>query len=186
METKDLKEAEKFYKESLDAGEEGLIVKNLDAKYQPGRRVGYWLKVKPTLENLDLAIIGGVWGTGKRTGWIGSLILGCLDENREKFLACGMLGTGIKEKKEDEGDLTFEELTKMLKPLIIEENKNEIKVKPKIIIEVAYEEIQKSPTYDSGYALRFPRFIRLRPEKRDADNLVRFKKIYEMQKARGK
>ncbi len=186
LETKDLKEAEKFYKKSLDAGEEGLIVKNLDAKYQPGRRVGYWLKVKPTLENLDLAIIGGVWGTGKRTGWIGSLILGCLDEKNENHLTCGMLGTGIKEKKEDESDLTFEELTKLLKPLILGEKGNEIKVKPKIVIEVAYEEIQKSPTYDSGYALRFPRFIRLRPEKRAADNLARLKKIYEMQKGRGK
>lgn len=182
LETKDIKEAEKFYKKALEDGEEGLIIKNLDAKYQPGRRVGFWLKVKPTLENLDLAIIGGVWGTGKRTGWIGSLILGCLDEKNENHLACGMLGTGIKEKKELETDLTFDELTKMLKPLTISEKGNEIRVKPKIIIEVAYEEIQKSPTYDSGYALRFPRFIRLRPDKKEADSLTRLKKIFEMQK----
>ncbi len=182
LETKDLKQAEKFYKKALEDGEEGLIVKNLDAKYQPGRRVGFWLKVKPTLENLDLAITGFVWGTGKRTGWAGSLILGCLDENNEKYLTCGMLGTGIKEKKEDEGDLTFEELTKMLKPLIVSEKESEVKVKPKIIVEVAYEEIQKSPTYESGYALRFPRFIRLRVEKRESDNIMRLKKIYELQK----
>jgi DNA ligase-1 len=182
IETKDLKEAEKFYKKALEEGEEGLIIKNLDGKYQPGRRVGFWLKIKPTLENLDLAIIGGVWGTGKRTGWIGSLILGCLDEKNENYLNCGMLGTGIKEKKEQEGDLTFDELTKMMKPLITSEKGNEITVKPKIIIEVAYEEIQKSPTYNSGYALRFPRCVRIRVDKKEADNLNRLKKIYEMQK----
>ena len=76
-------------------------MKNLDAKYQPGRRVGFWLKVKPTMENLDLAIVGFVWGTGKRTGWVGSVVLGCLDSQTGKLLECGMMGTGIKEKKED-------------------------------------------------------------------------------------
>ena len=185
IETKNLEEAERFYKKSLEQGNEGLIVKNIEAKYQPGRRVsGGWLKVKPTLENLDLAIIGGVWGTGKRTGWIGSLILGCWDEKKEKLLNCGMLGTGIKEKKENETDLTFDELTKLLKPLIVEEKGNEIKVKPKIIIEVGYEEIQQSQTYDSGYGLRFPRAIRLRPDKGldGVDDIKRVKKIFDMQK----
>ena len=185
IETKDLKEAENFYKKALEEGNEGLIIKNLDSVYQPGRRVGFWVKVKPTLENLDLAIVGGVWGTGKRTGWIGSLILGCRDEKTGEFLECGMLGTGIKEKKENEVDVTFEELTKMLKPLIISEKGNEVKVKPKILIEVAYEEIQKSPTYGSGYALRFPRFIRMRIDKKDPDSIERIKKLYEMQKGRG-
>lgn len=187
LETKDLKEAEKFYKKALDAGDEGLIVKNLDAKYQPGRRVGFWLKCKPTMENLDLVIVGGVHGTGKRTGWIGSLILGCRDEKTGEFLECGMLGTGIKEKKENEGDLTLDELTKMLKPLIISEKGNEVKVKPKIIIEVAYEEIQKSPTYSSGVALRFPRAIRIRLDKNldGVDSIDRIMKLYEMQKGRG-
>ncbi len=188
LETRDLKEAEKFYKKALDAGDEGLIVKNLDAKYQPGRRVGYWLKVKPTMENLDLVIVGGVHGTGKRTGWIGSVILGCRDEKTGEFLECGMLGTGIKEKKEQEGDLTLDELTKMLKPLIISEKGSEVKVKPKIVIEVAYEEIQKSPTYSSGIALRFPRFISLRVEKplSQVDSIDRIMRLYEMQKGRGK
>ena len=186
IETKDISEAEEFYKKSLDEGNEGLIIKNLDSLYQPGRRVGFWVKIKPTLENLDLAIIGGVWGTGKRTGWIGSLILGCRDEKTGEILQCGMLGTGIKEKKEADTDVTFDELTKMLKPLIVGEKGNEIEVKPKILVEVAYEEIQKSPTYDSGYALRFPRFIRIRPDKKEPDSTERMKKLYEMQKGRGK
>ncbi|MBI4163552.1 MAG: ATP-dependent DNA ligase [Candidatus Aenigmarchaeota archaeon] len=186
LETKDLKEAEKFYKKSLNEGNEGLIVKNLDAKYQPGRHVGYWLKIKPTMENLDLVIVGGVHGTGKRTGWIGSLILGCRDEKTGEFLECGMLGTGIKEKKEQESDLTLDELTKMLKPLITSEKGNEVKVEPKIVIEVAYEEIQKSPTYSSGYALRFPRFIRLREDKgsKQADNTKRLETLFNQQKKR--
>ncbi len=184
LETRDLKEAEKFYKKSLEEGNEGLIVKNLDAKYQPGRRVGFWLKVKPTMENLDLVITAAQHGTGKRTGWFGSVVLGCLDQETGKLLECGMLGTGIKEKKENEEDLTLDELTKMLKPLIVSEEGNEVKIKPRIIIEVAYEEIQKSPTYSSGYALRFPRFVRLRLDKRDPDTLERLKHIYSIQKGK--
>jgi DNA ligase-1 len=186
---KDLKEAEKYYKESLAAGHEGLIVKNLDALYVPGRSVaGGWLKVKPVLENLDVVIVGGLWGTGKRAGWLGSLVLGIRDPDTGKFLEIGMMGTGIKEKKTAETETTLAEMTKMLKPLITAEKGNTVKIRPKVVIEVSYEEIQKSPTYDSGFALRFPRFIRLRPDKApdEADDLDRVKKIYEMQKGRSK
>jgi len=183
--TKDLEKAEEFYKEALEANHEGVIVKNLEAKYQPGRRVaGGWLKVKPTLETLDLVIIGAIWGTGKRAGWLGSLILGCRDPDSDGFLGCGMLGTGIKEKGEG---VTFEELTKLLKQYIEKEKGNEITIKPKVVIEVAYEEIQKSPNYSSGFALRFPRLIRLRTSDKgpeDADDLNRIKRIYKMQKGK--
>lgn len=185
--TKDFKKADAFYKKALHAGQEGLIVKNLDAKYQPGRRVaGGWLKVKPIMETLDLAIIGATWGAGKRAGWLGSFVLGCRDQTTGKFLECGMLGTGIKEKKTKPTDVTFESLTKMLKPNIEYQKGNYVKIKPKVIIEVAYEEIQKSPTYKSGFALRFPRFIRLRPDKApaEADTKARVKKLYEQQKGK--
>jgi len=185
--TKNLKEANKFYKEALKAGQEGLIVKNLQAKYQPGRRVaGGWLKVKPVLESLDLAIKGAIWGTGKRAGWLGSFILACRDPNTGDFLECGMLGTGVKEKKSVDTDTTFKELTKILKPFIEFEKGNEIKIKPKIVVEVAYEEIQKSPTYSSSYALRFPRMIKVRWDKgpEEADDLERLEKIFKMQKGR--
>ncbi|MCK4496637.1 MAG: ATP-dependent DNA ligase, partial [Candidatus Aenigmarchaeota archaeon] len=137
--TKDLKKAEKFYEEALKAGQEGLIVKNLEARYRPGRRVGYWLKVKPTMENLDLVIIGAQWGTGKRVGWVGSLVLGC--RRGDEFLECGMIGTGIKEKEDKEG-VTFTQLTKLLKPHIESEKGRDVKIKPKVVVEVAYEEIQ--------------------------------------------
>jgi DNA ligase-1 len=185
--TKDLKEADRFYKEALEAGQEGLIVKDLDAKYQPGRRVaGGWLKVKPVLESLDLVITGGLWGTGKRAGWLGSYILACREPDTGKFLECGMMGTGIKEKSTTESDVTFKDLTKILKPYIEFEKGNEVKIKPKIVIEIAYEEIQKSPTYSSGYALRFPRLLRLRIDKgpEETDTIQRLEYIYKLQKGK--
>jgi DNA ligase-1 len=194
--TKNPEKAETFYKKALAAQQEGVMVKNMGAIYQPGRRVaGGWLKVKPTLENLDLAIVGAQWGTGKRAGWMGSFLLGCRDEKTGRFLECGMIGTGVKEKeqKEKEGGeaafrqgfgATFQQLTKMLKPYIESEKASRIKIRPKVVVEVAYEEIQKSPNYESGYALRFPRVVRIRFDKGvgQADTLSRLETIYEMQK----
>ncbi|MBU3904885.1 MAG: ATP-dependent DNA ligase [Nanoarchaeota archaeon] len=182
--TKDLKKAEKFYKEALNAGQEGVMVKNLNATYQPERHVGFWWKVKPTMETLDLVVVGGVWGAGKRAGWIGSYILACKDDG--KFLECGMLGSGLKEKKTNDDDITMEELTKLLKPFIEKDTGTEIKIKPKLVIETAYEEIQMSPKYNSGFALRFPRVVRIRIDKgpEDADSLNRIKKLYTVQKGK--
>jgi DNA ligase-1 len=185
LKTRDLKKAEIFYNKALAQGQEGVMVKNLEAGYQPGRKVGYWLKVKPTMENLDLVVMGGTWGTGKRTGFIGSMILGCRD--KDDFLECGMLGTGLKEKKTDESDVTLKEITKLLKPHIISEKGSSIKIKPHVVVEVGYEEIQKSPKYKSGYALRFPRLIRLRTMEKpanQADTLSRIKYLYTIQKGK--
>ncbi|MBT3940790.1 ATP-dependent DNA ligase [Candidatus Woesearchaeota archaeon] len=151
----------RFYKESLEKGNEGLIAKNLEAEYKPGSRVGYGVKIKPIMEPLDLVIVGAEWGTGKRGGWLSSFILACKKD--DQFLEIGKMGTGIKEK-EDMGT-SFKELTKLLKPLIIADEGRVVRVKPKVVIEIAYEEIQKSPTYSSGFALRFPRLIRMRPDK---------------------
>lgn len=183
--TKDLKKAEKFYKDALRAGQEGVMVKNLDALYIPGRNVaGGWLKVKPTMENLDLVIVGATWGNGKRSGWLTSFVLAVRDPDTNKFLECGMMSTGIKEKKEDAMDVTYDDMTKMLKPLVEKQESGLVKIKPKIVIEVAYEEIQKSPTYASGFGLRFPRFVRIRNEKseRESETIERLQKMYEMQK----
>ena len=112
-------------------------------------------------------------------------MLGCRDPDTGKFLDCGMLGTGVKEK-EAEGSVTFEQLTKLLKPLILSEKESEVRFKPKIVIEIAYEEIQKSPSYESGFGLRFPRFVRLREDKgaAEADTLDRLKAIYAQQKGK--
>ena len=93
-----------------------------------------------------------------------------------------MMGTGIKEKA-DQG-LSFTELTKLLKPHIIKEDGNMIKVKPKLVVEVAYEEIQKSPNYNSGFALRFPRLVSMRHDKGldDVDTTKRIKELYTQQR----
>src|SRR3989344_9054482 len=178
--TSDIKEAEKFYEESLKAGEEGVMVKNLEGEYKPGSRVGYGVKVKPEVETLDLVITGAEWGTGKRAHWLSSFTIACKD--KDNFLEIGKVGTGIKEKAEG---VTFGKLTKMLRPLIENEKGKEVTVKAKIVVEIGYSEIQKSPTYESGFALRFPRLIRLRtmdksPEQASTLNYIQ--KLYKQQK----
>ena len=134
------------------------------------------------METLDLVIVGAEWGEGKRAKWLSSYTIACLDENGN-FVEIGKVSTGLKEKEEE--GLSFVEMTRLLKPLIISEKGKEVKVKPKIVIEVGYEEIQKSPTYASGYALRFPRVIALRtmdkgPEQASALDYV--KKLFAGQK----
>jgi len=159
--TADLDKAEAFYREALAVGEEGIMAKNLEGGYQPGRRVGFGVKVKPVMESLDLVIVGAEWGNGKRSGWLTSFTLAC--RKGDRFVEIGKVGTGLKELEEE--GVSFEELTNLLKPLIIEEDGKVARIKPKVVIEINYEEIQKSPSYGSGYALRFPRFIRLREDK---------------------
>jgi len=174
--TDDIKELEKFYQEALNAKQEGLMLKIPSAKYTFGRHVGTMYKIKPIMETLDLVIIGAEWGTGMRSKWLSSYILACRDEYTGKFLACGMMGTGLTEEQ-------FEEMTQILKPLIIKEEGRSVWVKPKIVVEVAYQEIQKSPNYESGFALRFPRLVRVRDDKGpgEADTLERIKNLYKTQ-----
>ena len=174
------KKAEKFYKNALKDNQEGIMMKNLKATYNPGSRVGHMLKVKPEERDLDLVIVGAEYGTGKRSGWMSSFILACKDG--KEFLEIGKMGTGIKEKQEQ--GTTFEELTKKLTPLIIKEKGKTVQVKPKIIVSITYQEIQKSPNYNSGFALRFPRFTALRPDKplSEITSLEEIKKDFEKQK----
>ena len=185
--TDKLEDAEKFYKESLGLGNEGIMAKNLEGIYKPGSRVGYGVKIKPILETLDLVIIKADYGEGKRAGWLSSFTVACLDKKKEKLLEVGKVSTGVKEKEQETG-VTYLELTKMLKPLIQEQKGKEVIVKPKIVIEVAYEEIQKSPEYTSGFALRFPRFLRIRYDRKanDINTIPDIEKIYETQKSRNK
>ncbi len=177
-------EAEKFYKEALDNSQEGVMMKKLDAPYKPGSRVGYMVKVKPTMKELDLVIVGAEWGSGKRAGWLSSFVLACRDEENDTLLEVGKVGTGIKEKEEE--GVSFEQLTELLKPHIVSEKGKEVKIKPNLVVEVTYEEIQKSPTYSSGYALRFPRFLRLREDRapEEASTLEMVKAFYDEQRNR--
>lgn len=170
--TSDEKKAQAFYEKALENNQEGVMMKNLEAPYQPGRRVGHMMKIKPEVRDLDLVIVGGEYGTGKRSGWISSFILAC--KNKEKYLKIGKMGTGIKEKEEQ--GVSFEQLTKEVKPYIIKEKGKKVEIKPKIVISVTYQEIQHSKNYDSGFALRFPRFVALRPDKK-ADQIATLDEI---------
>jgi len=171
--TKNIKEAEKFYNNALKSGQEGVMVKNLLAPYQPGKRVGYMYKVKPEEETLDLVITGAEWGQGRRANWLASFILSVRDEETGELLEIGKMGTGLT-------DELFKELTEKLKSLIVIEEENIVHIKPKIVVEVGYQELQKSPNYKSGFALRFPKLIRIREDKgiEEADTLERIKRLY--------
>ncbi len=173
------KKAEEFYKKALADNQEGIMMKNLDAPYQSGRRVGHMLKMKPNQRELDLVITGAEYGTGKRSGWMSSFIVSCQDG--DEFLEIGKVGTGIKEKSEE--GLSFEELTKKLTPLIKKEKGRTVEIKPKLVVSITYQEIQKSPTYNSGFALRFPRVTVLRPDRDTADiaTLQEIQEDYDIQ-----
>ena len=179
----DEKVVEQFFKDAFNAGNEGLMFKALNAPYKPGARVGHMVKFKAIMETLDLVIVAAEWGEGKRSKWLSSYTIACLDEDCN-FVEVGKASTGLKEKEEE--GLSFMEMTKLLKPLIISEKGREVRVKPKLVIEVGYEEIQKSPSYSSGFALRFPRILKLRDDKGadEASTIDYVKKLFEGQKKR--
>ncbi len=173
-------EAMKFYSKALKAGEEGIIMKNLEAFYRPGRKVGYMAKMKPSSNEFDLVIVGSEYGSGKRAGWLTSYIVAC--SSGDDFLEVGKVSSGLKEKEEE--GLTYEEMTNLIKPLIENTEGKTVKVKPKIVVTVVYQNIQKSPAYSSGFALRFPRITHYRPDRSTTDiaSLDEIKK--EVKKAR--
>lgn len=179
--TDEVSKAEKFIQEALNKGNEGLMAKKLDSIYKPGARIGYGVKIKFIKEPLDLVIIKAEYGEGKRAGWLSSFTVACMDEDGS-LLEIGKVSTGLKEKEEE--GVTFQLLTEQLKPLILSEKAKEVTVKPQVIIEVGYEEIQKSPSYSSGYALRFPRFLRLREDKSldEVSGIDYIDKLYRQQK----
>jgi len=174
------KKAEEFYKKALGNNQEGIIMKNLQAPYQPGRRVGNMIKLKPEERDLDLVITGAEYGTGKRSGWLTSFILSC--RKGSKFLEMGKMSTGVKELEKQ--GVSYPEMTKILLPLVTKETGKKVAIKPKIVVAVTYQEIQKSPNYNSGFALRFPRFTALRPDKSisEIDTVENIKKEHDKQR----
>ncbi|MBT3865886.1 ATP-dependent DNA ligase [Candidatus Woesearchaeota archaeon] len=161
--TDDDKKVQKFFKESVKSGHEGVMFKSLGAPYKPGRYVGYIAKLKEVMDALDLVVVKAEWGEGKRASWLTSYTVACKDG--DNFLEVGKVSTGLKEKFE-EGELdNFENMTNELKKIVVSQKGNAVMVKPQIVVEVSYEEIQKSPTYASGYALRFPRILQVRYDK---------------------
>lgn len=174
-ETSEEETVQEMQQRSLSEGHEGIMMKSLDAEYKPGSRVGYMVKLKPVMETLDLAIIGAKWSEGRRSGWLGRLYLGCYDEENDEYLEVGRMATGLTDEQ-------FQEITEKLKPLITKEEGRKVEVRPEVIVEAEYEEIQESPEYTSGYALRFPRMKQFREDKEEADSLEKVKNLYEDQK----
>jgi DNA ligase 1 len=160
------------------------MAKNLDAVYKPGSRVGFGMKIKPIMETLDVVIIGAEKGEGKRTGWLSSYVIAVVDGDTGEYLEIGKVATGFKEKTEE--GTSFEEMTELLKPFIIEEKGKIVTIRPEVVIEVAFEEIQRSTEYDSGFALRFPRLVRLRDDRRpdECSTLADVEDQYEFQRGR--
>jgi len=177
--TADPGEAEKLYKRALEMGHEGVMAKKLESDYFPGVRGKRWLKVKPLLDTLDLAVVGGFMGEGRRSELIGSYIVAAMDADTSELEPVGRVGTGMD-------DSTLMELTRLFDQLIVSRVGKEVVIQPKIVFEVGFEEVQRSTKYKCGYALRFPRFIRVREDKSvdQVDTLETIGRIYEMQRGR--
>jgi DNA ligase-1 len=171
--TGDEAEAEAFLRRAMEEGHEGLMAKRLDGRYTPGVRGKGWFKIKPA-ETLDLVVIAAEWGYGRRTGWLSNYHLAARTDDDY-----AMLGKTFKGLTDDE----FRWMTQRLQELKMSETKTTVYVKPEIVVEVAFNELQRSPHYKSGFALRFARIARIREDKRpeDADTLDRVRELYDEQ-----
>jgi DNA ligase-1 len=172
----DVSEIKKFLDETMRQGHEGLMAKRLDGTYQLGARGKLWLKIKPTLEPLDLVIVGAEYGYGRRREWLSDYYLAAIDAGTKKFEILGKTFKGLTDRE-------LREMTAKLKELTIKREGRRVWVQPKIVVEVAYNEIQRSPKYGCGMSLRFARITRIRDDKgpEDADTLQKVRKIYEGQ-----
>lgn len=173
--SKERNHVEGFLKAALKGGHEGLMAKSLTSDYSPGARGKKWFKIKPA-DKLDVVIVAAEWGSGRRVGWLSNYHLAVRDEDTGEFLVVGKTFKGLT-------DAEFNAITKQLQELKVQESRYTVHVKPAIVAEVAYNEVQKSPVYKSGFALRFARIARFREDKspEDADTLQRLRQIYEKQ-----
>jgi DNA ligase-1 len=153
----DEEEIDLLYRTALDDGHEGIMVKDIHSPYTPGVRGKFWVKIKPAVDTIDLVITAAEWGEGKRAHVFGSFLLSCLGEDGS-FIPLSKVATGFS-------DEALQEMYEALSGIIVSEDGKIVYVEPKIVVEVGYAEIQQSPNYSGGFALRFPRFIRLRDDK---------------------
>jgi DNA ligase-1 len=154
----------------LSAGHEGVMLKNPASAYTPGKRGKNWLKRKPDVETLDLVVTGAEWGEGRRAKLLGTFELSA--RTRGGYATVGNVATGITDEE-------LEALTERLEPHVRAEDGTDVDIEPTVVFEVGYEEIQSSPATDSGYALRFPRFLGIREDKDpgDSDTLARVERL---------
>ena len=168
--------AQAFFEKSHEFGHEGLIAKKLDSLYIPGVRGKHWFKIKHTLDTLDLVIVAAEWGHGRRKDWLSDYHLAVRDEESGEFMVVGKTYKGFT-------DIEFQDITKRLLDLKRSSNKHIVQVRPEIVVEVIASEVQESPTYESGMALRFARISQIREDKgpMDAMTLVELRALFDKQ-----
>ncbi len=171
--TEEVDAAQSFIDQTLDAGHEGVMAKALDAPYEAGNRGSGWIKLKPS-HTLDLVVLAAEWGHGRRRGWLSNLHLGARDSASGEFL---MLGKTFKGMTDDMLRWQTEHLGK----LRIHEQDGVVRVRPQLVVEVAFNDVQASPQYPAGMALRFARVKHYRPDKDpiEADGIDAVKAIFE-------
>jgi DNA ligase-1 len=162
-----------FVREALAAGHEGVMAKSVDGLYAAGRRGGAWLKVKQA-HTLDLAILAAEWGSGRRRGMLSNLHLGARHEQRGGFVMLGKTFKGLTDEM-----LAWQ--TARLLELEIGRDDYTVYVRPELVAEIAFNDVQVSPQYPGGLALRFARVKRYRPDKTagEADTLAAVQRIYQ-------
>ncbi len=173
--TGEVQVVEDFLSSALKEGHEGLMAKSLSSDYSPGARGKKWFKIKPA-DTLDVVIVAADWGSGRRVGWLSNYHLAVRDEETGEFMVVGKTFKGLT-------DAEFDAITKRLEELKVRESRYTVHVKPTIVAEVAYNEVQKSPRYKSGFALRFARIVGFRDDKssEEADTLQRLRQLYDKQ-----
>jgi DNA ligase 1 len=150
----------KTYEDALAAGHEGIMIKVPSSPYTPGQRGKNWIKIKPEVDTLDLAVIGAEWGEGKRAHVFGSFLVAVQDAG--KLIPLSRVATGFSDEQ-------LAEVYELLKESVISKSGKEVSFEPSLVFEVGYAELQASQNYDGGFALRFPRFIRIRDDKDISD-----------------
>ncbi|MGQ0811734.1 MAG: ATP-dependent DNA ligase [Nitrospiraceae bacterium] len=168
--------AQAFLMRSLEAGHEGLMVKSPTAPYAAGQRGSYWLKLK-SAKTLDLVILAAEWGSGRRSGWLSNLHLGARDPDSGQFVMLGKTFKGLTDEM-----LTWQ--TDKLLSLEMTRDAFAVYVKPELVAEIAFSDIQESSRYPGGFALRFARVKRYRPDKSsiEADTIHTVREIFTKQR----
>src|SRR5262249_24331046 len=163
---------------ALARGHEGVMAKALAAPYEAGSRGAGWLKIKKA-HTLDLVVIAVEWGSGRREGWLSNLHLGARDPDNGGFVMLGKTFKGMTDKM-----LAWQ--TERLLALVTSREGHIVHVRPELVAEIAFNEIQASPTYPGGFALRFARVKRYREDKNaaQADTFDTVRAIYEGQAIR--
>jgi DNA ligase 1 len=175
--TKDAKQAQAFYESALAQGHEGVMAKALDAVYEAGRRGAGWLKVKRA-RTLDLVVLAAEWGHGRRKGWLSNLHLGARDPAGGGFVMLGKTFKGLNDEM-----LAWQTealLARRIDPLGARDEWT-VHVRPELVVEIAFNDLQESPHYPGGLALRFARVKGYRPDKRpqEADTIDTVRRIYQ-------